>query len=223
MRKLIREMDYERPVAAGRYRYTRHGKATGAVESWRLTAARDGYHFLRVDLNAQEAACGNSYLYHLTLDAAGRPERLSFRFFGPGQQIGGNVLFSAGVVTAVRTVNGERVEEEMVLPAAYAFWFPATAGLSLLAQLPAAARVPAVTLCRDRHLALAATNVMATMAALEQIELMGQVVDTRRLTVQWDGQERTLWLDEYGWPLRMQRNDLVATETRYLRYKQGGF
>ena len=71
MRFIIHELPYERPLLAGRLRYERDGQPTGAIEFWRLTDAVDGYRFLRVDLDARDAASGRSWLYHATLDAAG--------------------------------------------------------------------------------------------------------------------------------------------------------
>ncbi|MGB4873356.1 MAG: hypothetical protein WBP47_25115 [Candidatus Promineifilaceae bacterium] len=42
MRFIIKEQSYEQVIAAGQYRYERDGRATGAVEHWRLTAVTDG-------------------------------------------------------------------------------------------------------------------------------------------------------------------------------------
>ena len=76
MRFIIHELPYERPLLSGRLRYERDGVPSGAVESWRLTAAVDGYRFLRVDVDAREAPSGRSWLYHLTLNPAGLPDRV---------------------------------------------------------------------------------------------------------------------------------------------------
>jgi len=221
MRTLIRELPYERPIAAGRYRYERDGQPTGAVESWRLTAAREGYRFLRVDLNAQAASSDDSYLYHLTLDAAGRPDRLSFRFFGSAFQAGGNVLFAADTVTLARTVDGRRLEEERDLSPGYTFWFPATAGLSLFAGRPDGDRsVHAVTLDKEERFALRLVDVHIQPGRPQPHAVMGKEIALRPLTLSWADQQRTIWIDRHNWPLKMEREGLAAVETRYIRYSQ---
>ena len=92
MRFIIHELPYEKPVAAGRFRYEQNSQATGAVEHWRLTTAVDDYHFVRVDLDARAATSGHTYLYHLVLNPAGRPERLHYRFWTTGVEVTGNIL-----------------------------------------------------------------------------------------------------------------------------------
>ena len=42
MRFIIHELPYERPLRAGRLRYERDGRPTGAVEPGRLSEAADG-------------------------------------------------------------------------------------------------------------------------------------------------------------------------------------
>lgn len=221
MRTLIRELPYEQPIAAGRYRYERDGQPTGAVESWRLTAAQEGYRFLRVDLNAQAAPSGDSYLYHLTLDAAGRPERLSFRFFGSAFQAGGNLLFDQDAVTLARNVDGRRMETERDLPPGFAFWFPATAGLALLAgRAGEGGIISAVTLDRDERFALLLVDLTIRADRPQPRVIMGKGTVLRPLTLSWADEQRTIWIDEYEWPLIMERDGLAAVETRYIRYQQ---
>ena len=221
MRTLIRELPYEQPIAAGRYRYERDGQPTGAVESWRLTAAHEGYRFLRIDLNAQAAPSGDSYLYHLTLDAAGRPDRLSFRFFGSALQAGGNLLFDQDVVTLARTVDGRRTETERDLPSEYAFWFPATAGLALLVgKAGEDGTITAVTLDRDQQFALRFVDLTIRAHPPQPHLIMGKETVLRPLSLSWADEQRTIWIDEYDWPLKMERDRLAAVETRYIRYRQ---
>ncbi len=151
MRFIVREQSYEKPVAAGMWRYERNGEPTGAVESWRLTQPTDGIELLRVDLDARDAPSGHSYLYHLIRQdnghfgtlSAGCFERLNYRFWGDGLQVEGTVLFeetatTAGSVQAVhnlRTVNGTTYEEEMGFSLSTPFWFSSSTGLGLLANL----------------------------------------------------------------------------------------
>ena len=117
---------------AGKYRYERDGQPTGAVESWRLTAAAEGYRFLRVDLDARVAASGHTYLYHALVNADGQVERLQYRFWtqaAGGLQVTGNVVLESDAVTAMHTVNGKTSEQVLDLPTGYRFWFPAVVGL----------------------------------------------------------------------------------------------
>ena len=219
MRALIRELPYERPIAAGRYRYERDGQPTGAIESWRLTAAQEGYRFLRVDLNAQAAASGDSYLYHLTLDAAGRPDRLSFRFFGTAFQATGNLLFAEDALTLARTVDGRRLESERGVLPGYAFWFPATAALALLAEEAADDEpMPAVTLDKEEQFALRLVNLRIRRGRPQTLPVMGDERLLQPLILSWADQQRTIWIDQHKWPLKMERPGLTAIETRYVRY-----
>ena len=87
MRFLLREQAYEKPMAAGKLRYESSAGPTGAVEAWRLSAVEGDYRFLRVDLDAREAASGNSYIFHLTLNGQNRPERLQFRLWSAARRV----------------------------------------------------------------------------------------------------------------------------------------
>ena len=221
MRALIRELPYERPIAAGRYRYERDGRPTGATESWRLTAAQEGYRFLRVDLNAQAATSGDSYLYHLTLDGAGRPDRLSFRYFGATFRAAGNLLFAEDAVTLARTVDGRRLETESAVSPGYAFWFPATAGLALLAkEADDDEPMSAVTLDKHEQFALRLVDLRIRRRRPQTLSIMGDELDLQPLIISWAEQQRTIWIDQHSWPLKMERAELTAIETRYVRYWQ---
>lgn len=218
MRTLIHELPYETPLAGGQYRYERSGQPTGAVESWRLSEAVDGYHFLRVDLNAQQAASGDNYLYHLVLGPQGTPERLNFRFFNRRLQIKGLLLFEGERVSLTRQVNEQRFEEETALATPYLFWFPASAGLSLLAQAQPGSEQNGLSLSRDADFALWRGPVAVRRDAPQSREIMGRSLPTRPLHLEWGEEKRTIWLDEYNWPVQMQKGNLFAKETRYLRY-----
>ena len=124
MRFIIREQPYEKPIMAGEYRYELDGKTTGAVEKWRLTAAAEGYRFLRVDLDARAAASGHTYLYHALLNADGQVEWLKYRFWtqeAGGLQMTGDVILESDSVSATRTVNGKVSEQVLDLPTGYRF------------------------------------------------------------------------------------------------------
>lgn len=219
MRNIIYEQPYERPLSSGRLRYERDGLPTGAVESWRLTAAVDGYRFLRVDLDARDAPSGRSTLYHVTLNPDGRPEQVKYRFLGDGQEAAGTIIWDRGEIVATRTVNGVAYED---VACGDAFWFPAGVGLTLLAGCAGA--TGGVTLLADspdpaRLMALVETPVAIEwgQAAMELVD--GDPVAVRLLTVSWDDQEREVWLDPNLRPLALWRNDgLTATAERLIQY-----
>lgn len=216
MRFIVHEQAYEQPVAAGRFRYEQENQATGALETWRLTKAIEEYEILRVDLDARPAESGHSYLYHLVRQANGRPERLSYRFWGSSLMVEGTLLFAQTHITGTRTVNGVTYEEDMDLPAGYGFWFPSTVGLGLLAGL---GRGLAVTLdtvfsIQCSVFSLQAVEVDLKMGEVKEIGIGPRVVTARPLHIRWQENERTLWLDEHDWPVKMAREDgLTAVET----------
>jgi hypothetical protein len=238
MRFVIREQPYEKPLAGGQLRYERDGRATGAVESWRLSQALEDYQFLRVDLDARQAKSGHTYLYHLVLHENGRPERLQYRFWGSGLEVRGHVLLLDGTVTASRLVNGRRFEEEIAVSGRPAFWFPSSVGLSLLASLAEEETAAAVTLqasacpepgsesakegspvAPDSVFALQQIEIHLHYGDKERLALMEQEWTVRPLSIYWNGHTRTIWLDANSAVLKMVRDDgLTAVATRYIRY-----
>lgn len=226
MRFIIHEMSYEKPVTAGRWLYQLDNQPTGAHEEWRLTEAVDGYHFLRVDLDARFAPSGRSTLYHLTLDENGDAVQLKYRFWADNLEMIGNVLLEEDAVIFTRETVGDRQEAVLGVPKGYAFWFPATAGLGLLVGLGNRESHTAVTLqtaVDDRESLM---NPMITAVSIneegtEPIVVMGEDKTVRRLAIRWEDQQRTLWIDEQGWPLQMRRNDgLTAVLSRQIVYGQ---
>lgn len=226
MRFLIQEQPYETPLAAGLLRYEQDGNSTGAVEYWQWNSAVSGYRLLRVDVDAREAASGDSYLYHLVVGENGRFERLLYRFYGKRVEVSGTVLFEAQGVTAVRNVKErggkreerggrreERIEDEVAVSLGYGFWFPSSVGLSLLAVTPPttlhnmAVSLRSISDNPDLLFGLFATEVKLERPISEQ------------LYIEWEGQKRTLWLNKQGHVMKMQRGDgLTAVETRYVQY-----
>jgi hypothetical protein len=214
MRFIVHEQAYEKPIAAGRLRYERDGRATGAVESWRLTQAVEGYEILRVDLDARAAESGHSYLYHLVRQADGRAERLSYRFWGDDLMIEGTLLLEDTVLTNTRTVNGTTYTDDVDLPPGYGFWFPSSIGLGLLAGFGGGT---AVTLTSVNSEQLAVSSERSAVFALQVVAVV--VMGERPLTIRWLENERKIWLDERGWVVRMEREDgLTAVETRAIWY-----
>lgn len=221
MRFIIKEQPYEQLLAAGELRYERHGRATGTVEQWRLTTAVDGYRFLRVDLDAREGESGHSWLYHATLNPHGRAEMLKIRFWGSGLNVEGNLVLEDDAVVNGRTVNATRHEDVLALAPGYAFWFPSSIGLGLLAELSGPHTAVTLNTATDTPagvMGLVETAVDLQTGPPEPVRIMGKPVDARPLTVRWSDQTRTIWLDAHDWPIQMRRDDgLTAVETRLRR------
>ena len=208
MRFIIHEMGYETPLAAGKLRYMRDGQPTGAVESWRLTAAVEGYRFLRVDLDARAAESGHTYLYHATLNGNGRIEQLKYQFWDNQIKIVGNVVFEKDAVVGTRDVNNQRFEDVLEMPVGYQFWFPATQGLGLLTG---AGEGTAVTLNTQFTEPSNAFQLKQWPVKVEQMETAVHIT--------WDDQMRTLSLNEQGHIMKMERGDgLTAVETQLIEY-----
>lgn len=226
MRFIIHELAYEKPLSSGQFRYRRNGLSTGAIEQWRLSAAVDGFRFLRVDLDAREAQSGRSYLYHLTLDDYGRALQLKYRFWDQTLEIVGNVLLEEKALLITRETKEERYEDVLPLPAGYAFWFPATSGLSLLADLPPVTAKTAVTLRTtaahpDSLMGPQKTDIEITHQEPHPVKIMDKTRNLRPLTLRWQDQERKIWLDDNNWPLMMKRGDgLTAVQTRAIQVQQ---
>lgn len=225
MRFIIREQSFEKPLAAGLFRFEQDGKATGAVEHWRLTDAAEGYRFLRVDLDARDAPSGDSYLYHLVLSPDNQPERLKFRFFNARKNIFGDLLIEDNLMTLLRDVGEQHFEESAETGDRTLFWYPSAMGLGLLAychpgpeSFPTGT-FPAVTLDKAAGFALKRVNVTLKAGNKEKLAVAQQNVAVRPLSIRWQDQVRTIWLNPHKRPVKMVRGDgLTAIETRHIHY-----
>lgn len=220
MRFIVQEQPYEKPIAAGLFRFERDGTPTGALEHWRLTSAVDGYQVLRVDLDARSAASGHSYLYHLVRQVDGTPERLGYRFWRSGFQLEGTVLFDKAGAHNRRVVNG-RSSEQTVASDPNRFWFPSVIGLGLAANLKSGKTVTMNNhAMNDGVLQLEQTELTNETGDGGMKTLNRQTYDTRIHRLSWQDQRRTLTLDiATAWPLKMTRGDgLTAVETHYIWY-----
>jgi hypothetical protein len=223
MRSLIHEMDFEKPLRAGQLQYERNGQPTGTVESWRLTAAVDDYRFLRVDLDARGAASGLTYLYHLVLSPDGRPERLKYRVYGPDREVIGDLLFTGEALVSSREVDGRRFEEERSFGSGCLFWFPSVVALALAAGSAGSdgGDRAAVLLHQAADFGLQTVTVRLKVGEEEDLVREGRNVPTWPYSIRWPGEERTVWLDRQGWPMKMIRGDgLAAVEKVYIDYRQ---
>ena len=222
MRFLVKEQRYEKQIGAGQFRYELNGEPTGAVETWRLNAAMDGYEILRVDLDAREAESGHSYVYHLVRRADGHPERLAYRFWGDDLQVEGTLLFSERSILGTRSINGVTLPEDMDIKRGTGFWFPSVVGLGLAAKMKSGTAVTLNNLINGRDtLALKqiGMQVTPTVDDFVDVEIAGKLVKATSWQVSWKGHIRFVLRDEHGWPIQMQRDDqLTAVETRYIWY-----
>lgn len=225
MRFIIHELPYERPIAAGKLVYQQDGRPTGAVESWRLSDAVDGYRFLRVDLDAQQAPSGQSTIYHLTLNPSSQPVQLKYRFWKPGLTASGTVLWENNSLLLEQRANDEAHEETIEPLNEAGFWFSAILGLAFLLWSTGTAQATTAVLLRPELLTeadqplLSSTCVTISKGKAETINVMNQELAAERFTITWADQQRTIWLDQHKRPLQMQRDDgLTAVATRLVEY-----
>ncbi len=219
MRFIVREQANEKPIAAGLLRYERAGRPTGAVEQWRLTSPMNGYEVLRVDLDARDAPSERSYLFHLVRQQNGRFERLGARFWGDDIIVEETLIFENERITGSRTVKGTTypIDSPNSL-----FWFPSTVGLGLLANH--VGEETAVTLntqfnSHTETFDLQHVTLQTSLGDASSLIIGTREFAVRPFTIRWADQARIVWLDEYNWPLKMERGDgLTAVETRYIRY-----
>ena len=218
MRFIIHELPYEQPLAKGLWRYEQDGRATGAVEHWRLSTAHDGFYFMRIDLDARQAPSGRSYLYHLILDGDGRPVRLQYRLWYAQSETVGNVLLEANHVLITSGTGDGRFEELTRLPQGYQFWFPSSTVLGLVArnsftEAPALTLIPSAPDQEELALLPLVTTLRKTESSPSN--------DTQKMRLSWEDQWRKVWLNELGWPVRMERQDrLTAVEAQLVRYQR---
>ena len=225
MRFLIHEQPYEKPLAAGAYRYEREGQPTGAVESWRLTQATADFMVLRVDVD-ERAVNGRSTLYHYLQQKNGRPERLTYRLWDGATRIEGKLIFNDTSVIGTRTVNGTTVEEDIEVATGYGFWFPTAVG--------AGTAVLSHTKLQNHALTLnSATLALQPIAKLSVLPLPGlgetMMLGQKEITYYWTqiiwDQQQMMRLGQVqaGYPVWGAWMDgLTAVATRYFWYQAQG-
>lgn len=216
MRFLIGEHSYEHPVASGQLRYERDGRPVGSVEYWRITAAPGGYTIWRVDLDAREGESGAGYLYHLLLNADGRPERLLYQVIARcGAVQKGSLLFESGQAVHRRESAASGDDRELLPWSAESrCFFPSALGLTLLLRPPfpagGVALWPDVGDGREPVVVRATTPTIVATAAAPPAHAA--------YAVAWDDRQRLLAVDDALYPIAVQRPDgLRATVVRLLR------
>lgn len=217
MRFLVSEKSYESIVAGGLFTYS-----TGAREEWRVSQVDDGeemYRIGRVDLRTDDW----SALYHVISRENGELDRVVYRILPENNsqesKIIGNVVFDDGTATNLREVDGMRQEGEVT--GSPFLLFPSITGLGWL--LGANQSNVAVL---DSNNQYGIKSIQPAVSKLEVPDLLTigrhEIAATAHI-IHFENQIRIVWLDQYGFPVRMCRpmpNDppIIATESRYIRY-----
>lgn len=221
MRFIIREQDYEKLVAAGKFRLEMNGLPTGATESWRITRLNEGYGWLRVDVDRRKTSENSSTLYHLAFSSVWRPERLKFRHFVDSFEIVGDLQFDEETISLYRDMNGQRIESEEKIPAGYRFYLPAIIGWALLPATADDGECWIFSLDRNREFNLTRHQVEIRREERGVVAVTGQDVAAQRYSIDWGTEIQYLWLDDFGLPVLSEREDgFRAVETQYIRYER---
>ncbi len=220
MRFIIREQEYEKLIASGRFRYEMQDRVTGANESWRQTKVAGGYGFIRVDLDRRETSKSATTLYHLVLSLDNRPARLKFRHFEQMKELNGDVQFQEGNVSLSRQVNGRRLEDELGVEPGFRFWFPSTIGLSLLCNQDIdEGSFTAITLDPEQDFKLVERTVTINLQEKDRLTVAGRSTIVQRCLITINKQTHVVWIDEHRWPIIMEYTDgSRAIETQPIRY-----
>jgi hypothetical protein len=227
MRFLMREMEYERPVASGTFRFEADGQPTGSVESWRFSRALDSYSFLRVELDTHSQRDQEICLYHALLSPDMDMERLKFRYFGSRVEIEGDLQFDDHIVFMNRLIsikmNGEkrRIVEEIPLESEAVLWFESIAGQGLAAA-KVAENSQRSLLILEKEMDFASRHGSARFhwGEEESRTVLRQQVAVRPCSISWDKSSVDIWLDEFSWPVSAAyASGITASETAYVRYK----
>jgi hypothetical protein len=220
MRFIIREQEYEKLSASGRFRYEMQDRATGANESWRQTVVTGGFGFIRVDLDRRETLKAATTLFHLAQSPGHRPIRLKFRHFEQMKEINGDVQIQEGNVTLSRQINGRRYDDELKVAQGFSFWFPSTIGLSMLCKQDIKeSSFTAVGLDPEEDFRLIDKTVTIKWQEKERLTVAGRSSVAQRCLIVTNEKTNAVWLDEYRWPVFFQYADgEQAIETQPVRY-----
>lgn len=219
MRFIIREQEYEKLVAAGKFHYEMQGISTGVAESWRLTHLSKGYGLLRVDFDARRTPEDSSTLYHLAVGSGWQPERLKFRHFAGSTEIAGDLQFDQEVVSLYRNIGDRRLEDEEIIPGDFRFWLPSVIGFALLPGTPDINRSLILTLDRKRNFDLLQRDVDIEKIERDVLAVAGRDVPVQGYSIAWNSERIQLWLDDHGLPVLVENSDgFRAIESQYIRY-----
>jgi hypothetical protein len=221
MRFLIREQDFERPLASGRFHFERRGMPTGHFESWRLTEIASNYQFLRVDQDRRAEGTDQGKLYHLLLDSEGNPQRLKLRVMSMEKPLYADLLFEKDLISAVGECGGRHFEHELQLSEDDRFYFSSALGLSMILKTADETQPFSAVTFDFESTSLVKEQVLAIKPRpLEEVDMGRRQLDARPYLIQWSDRQVVLWLDEYSLPLQVDyQNGLLARDTHFIRYQ----
>ncbi|MGB3715623.1 MAG: hypothetical protein WA996_14420 [Candidatus Promineifilaceae bacterium] len=227
MRFLMREMEYEKPIASGRLRYEREGNPTGLVEAWRFTHALEGFYFLRVEMDAHNPKDQEICLYHVLLNPEMNIERLKFRYFGSRSEVEGDLQFDRDIISLNRVLidklenRKKRQVEEIAVASDAVFWFPSMVGLGFASsKVTKDSQRSFLILDKDSSFASRRGTAQFRWGDEEDRAVMRRNVAVRPCSISWETFAVRLWLDEFNWPVGgLYADGLSATEIAYVRYE----
>lgn len=220
MRFLIREQEFERPVASGRFHFEQAGEPTGDYEAWRLTEIAGDYRFLRADLDCRGTGIHQGILYHMVINPSGTPERLKLRILSMENPLHADILFEADLLSVIGEQSGRRFEHELRTSGSYIFYFSSAIGLSLLLRnIMSEDLVSAVFFDVDRAELRFEKAIRIQKYPGEIIEVGQRLVDARPFSIARPGKNVRIWLDPYDLPVNIDFGEgLTAIDTQFMRY-----
>lgn len=221
MRFLIREQEFETPLASGSFRYEKKGIPTGVVENWRWSKVMNDYTFLRIDLDKRKSDREESILFHLLLNPLGEPERIKARLLSMESTMLSDISIQEESAFITGEVNGKRVEDEKTWKRKTVFWFRTVLGFGLLVRTPSEAKELLGMEFNFSTLGLRNQTIAISKTGKTEVLDMGhQKFVARPYLISLDDQSKQIWLDDDDWPIRMDfGNNLMAIDTQPIRYQ----
>jgi len=216
MRFIIREQEYEQLIASGRLAYQ-----SGALESYRLTEAVDGFLVIRVDLDWRGSGIDDSLLVHMLLDSNQQLVRLKLRELSPDNPVNLDVLAGDGLYSFSREDRHGVEYSELQMPPGFGLLLPGFIGLGLVVNFTEEIGVTSlIELDTEKDY----KPVLATMAIdkfdEESLAVTGQTLAVRPYLIRLGQATYTIWLDKHGLPVRVDdESGTLAVEDRHVRHR----
>jgi hypothetical protein len=216
MRVLHPVMMHEKYLASGIYHYHRDGQALAGLEHWSIHELPDASWFVRIDYDWR-LENGRSQLIEALVDSSeqgGRFQRVVAHLFQPGGVTTHETydFHDTQVLIGLTDSEGQRMDVELPMTSGYVVLLMKT----VLAGI-AAAHWPTEDMSermafggyRDVPAGPRIFGAVCKTTGMEQILLSGKPVQTHKIQIRGE-YEQTLWVDEYGIPLRRKIGDLTA-------------